>query len=175
MELASEGSCSYVNEESEYALIQREDDEAFVGVEELQSHGIGAADIQKLRAAGICSIKGVNMTSKRSLAKVKGLSEAKVDKIKEVAGKIQDCGFISALEYSVKRQSVFRIGTGCEEFDKLLGGGIQSMSITEFFGEFRTGKTQICLTLCVSCQMIPSEGGAAGKAAFIDTEGTLYE
>lgn len=92
------------------------------GVEELQNHGIGAVDIQKLKLAGICTIKGVNMTPKRSLLKVKGLSEAKVDKIKEIAAKIQDCGFISALEYSMRRAVVFKISTGSEEFDRLLGG-----------------------------------------------------
>ncbi len=126
------------------------------------------------------------MISKRCLSKVKGLSEAKVDKIKEVAAKIQvdclirmhnllfqECGFVSATEYSSRRSQVFKISTGCEEFDRLLGGGVNSMSITEVFGEFRTGKTQISLTLCVSCQL-PDANGVTGKAAFIDTEGTLY-
>lgn len=111
------------------------------------------------------------MTSKRSLYKVKGMSEAKVDKIKEAAAKLMDCGFVSALELSVKRQSVFHISTGSQEFDRLLGGGVQSMAMTEVFGEFRTGKTQLCLSLCVSCQL--SEEGPMGKAAFIDTEGTF--
>jgi meiotic recombination protein DMC1 len=113
------------------------------------------------------------MTSKRSLCKVKGLSEAKVDKIKEAAVKLLDCGFVTALEYSVKREAVFRITTGCEELDKLLGGGVQSMSITEAFGEFRTGKTQMSLTFCVTCQLPGDQGQAGGKAAFIDTEGTF--
>lgn len=99
-----------------------EDDGSILGVEDLQNHGIGVADIQKLRIAGICTIKGVNMTSKRALLKVKGLSEAKVDKIKEAAAKIQDAGFISALEYSMKRAVVFKLSTGCEEFDRLMGG-----------------------------------------------------
>lgn len=48
------------------------------------------------------------------------------------------------------------------------------MAITEAFGEFRTGKTQISLTLCVTCQF-PDANGVTGKAAFIDTEGTLYK
>ena len=47
------------------------------------------------------------------------------------------------------------------------------MSITEAFGEFRTGKTQICHTLCVTCQLPVAMGGGAGKAAYIDTEGTF--
>ena len=52
-------------------------------------------------------------------------------------------------------------------------GGIETGSITEVFGEFRTGKTQLCHTLCVTCQMPVSEGGAEGKALYIDTEGTF--
>lgn len=60
------------------------------------------------------------------------------------------------------------------EFPDGSGGGIESQSITEAFGEFRTGKTQIAHTLCVTCQMPQSMGGGNGKAAFIDAEGTLY-
>lgn len=45
------------------------------------------------------------------------------------------------------------------------------MSITEAFGEFRTGKTQMSHTLCVTAQLPVSMGGAGGKAAYIDTEG----
>ncbi len=41
------------------------------------------------------------------------------------------------------------------------------------FGEFRTGKTQICHTLCVTCQMSRERGGGDGKALYIDTEGTF--
>lgn len=57
--------------------------------------------------------------------------------------------------------------------NKLLGKGIEAGSITEMFGEFRTGKTQLCHTLCVTCQMPVEEGGGAGMAMFIDTEGTF--
>lgn len=48
------------------------------------------------------------------------------------------------------------ITTGSKELDKLMGGGLETMSITEVFGEFRTGKTQLSHTLCVTCQL-PSE------------------
>jgi DNA repair protein RAD51 len=57
--------------------------------------------------------------------------------------------------------------------DKLLGGGIETGSITEMFGEFRTGKTQICHTLCVTCQLSKNEGGGGGRALYVDTEGTF--
>jgi DNA repair protein RAD51 len=63
--------------------------------------------------------------------------------------------------------------TGSKELDKLLAGGIETGSITEIFGEFRTGKTQLCHTLCVTCQLDKSQGGGNGKALYIDTEGTF--
>ena len=63
--------------------------------------------------------------------------------------------------------------TGSGELDKLLEGGVETGSITEVFGEFRTGKTQLCHTLCVTCQMPVTEGGAEGKAVYIDTEGSF--
>jgi len=59
------------------------------------------------------------------------------------------------------------------EFSKLLGGGMESMAITEAFGEFRTGKTQLSHTLCVTSQMPGSNGFTGGKVIFIDTENTL--
>lgn len=58
-------------------------------------------------------------------------------------------------------------------FSKLLGGGMESMAITEAFGEFRTGKTQLSHTLCVTTQMPGQNGYSGGKVIFIDTENTL--
>ncbi len=73
------------------------------------------------------------------------------------------------------RQRVIKITTGSSELDTLLGGGIETMSITEIFGEFRTGKTQLAHTLCVTAQLPSDMHGANGKVIFLDTEGTLYE
>ena len=70
-------------------------------------------------------------------------------------------------------KDVISITTGSTELDKLLGGGIETGSITEIFGEFRTGKTQICHTLCVTCQKPLDAGGAEGRAIYVDTEGTF--
>ena len=50
---------------------------------------------------------------------------------------------------------------------------METGSITELFGEFRTGKTQLCHTLCVTCQLPLDSGGGEGKALFVDTEGTF--
>ena len=63
-------------------------------------------------------------------------------------------GFTTATEYHQKRSEIIQVTTGSKELDKLLGGGIETGSITEIFGEFRTGKTQLCLTLAVTCQVL---------------------
>lgn len=64
--------------------------------------------------------------------------------------------------------------SGSNDLDVLLGGGIETGSITEIFGEFRTGKTQLCHTLCVTAQRPLDQGGAEGRVIYVDTEGTLH-
>jgi RecA/RadA recombinase len=90
-----------------------------------------------------------------------------------------------------RREEIIKITTGSQELDKLLEGGFETGSITEMFGEFRTGKTQICHMLAVTCQVrmlgdisccllsssslqLPiDQGGSEGKCLYIDTEGTF--
>uniref|UniRef100_A0A8R1Z3A0 Meiotic recombination protein DMC1/LIM15 homolog n=1 Tax=Pristionchus pacificus TaxID=54126 RepID=A0A8R1Z3A0_PRIPA len=153
---------------------EEEDEELDIqDVDQLQQHGINVAEIKKLQAAGICTIKGIMMTTRKRMCEIKGLSEAKVDKIKEGAAKLMKTGFITALEVCSRRKQVFKISTGSVEFDKLLGGGIESQAITEVFGEFRTGKTQLSHTLCATCQMPNANGFRGGKIIYIDTENTF--
>jgi meiotic recombination protein DMC1 len=72
-----------------------------------------------------------------------------------------------------RRTKIRRVTTGSKNLDTLLQGGIESMAITEVFGEFRTGKTQLCHTLCVTAQMGVECGGGNGKVCYIDTENTF--
>ncbi|GAH78600.1 unnamed protein product, partial [marine sediment metagenome] len=66
------------------------------------------------------------------------------------------------------------ITTGSKNFDELLGGkGIETRAITEAFGAYGSGKTQLALTLAVNTQLPLDRGGASGKSVFIDTEGTF--
>lgn len=71
------------------------------------------------------------------------------------------------------RKDLITLTTGSNALDELLKGGFETGSITELFGEFRTGKTQLCHQLCVTCQLPVDRGGGEGKALFIDTEGTF--
>jgi len=71
------------------------------------------------------------------------------------------------------RRHVIKITTGAEALDRILGGGIETSSITELFGEFRTGKTQIAHTLCVTSQLAFEMKGGQGKVVYLDTEGNF--
>lgn len=82
-------------------------------------------------------------------------------------------GFTTATDFHLKRSELIQLTTGSKELDKLLGGGIETGSLTELFGEFRTGKTQICHTLAVTCQLPIDQNGGEGKCLYIDTEGTF--
>ena len=82
--------------------------------------------------------------------------------------------FQSAAEHlSTVRQRLPRVSTGSSKLDALLEGGVEAGSITELFGEFRSGKTQLVHTLCVMAQFPADQGGCEGKVCFIDTEGTF--
>ncbi len=91
-----------------------------------------------------------------------------------IAYAILGFGFVSAKKYlETRKKEIKHITTGSSKLDELLGGGIETGSVTEIFGEFRTGKTQICHTLCVTCQFPYDAGGGCGAALYIDTEGTF--
>lgn len=139
----------------------------------LESHGISASDIKKLEEAGFYTVEAVAFATKKNLLAIKGISEAKADKILGEAQKLVPMGFTTATEFHQKRSEIIQISTGSKELDKLLNSGIETGSITELFGEFRTGKTQICHTLAVTCQLPIDAGGGEGKCLYIDTEGTF--
>ena len=105
------------------------------------------------------------------------LHPIQADKIIEAARKCTTsagANFVTATEYRMRYQDTcLRIDVGCEAFNEMLGGGVETRSLTELYGEFRTGKTQLCHTLTVACQLPVDAGGAEGMAIVIDTEGTF--
>jgi DNA repair protein RAD51 len=139
----------------------------------LAEHGIALNDIQKLNDAGFYTVESIAHATSRKLAEVKGISEAKVNKLKDIAKGLVPMEFKTAFDAMEDRKHLVTLTTGSTELDKLLEGGIETGSITEVFGEFRTGKTQLCHTLCITCQMPITDGGAEGKAIYIDTEGSF--
>ncbi|KAI1978502.1 Meiotic recombination protein dmc1 [Ophidiomyces ophidiicola] len=152
-----------------------EDENFIVDIDGIQAHGIGASDITKLKANGFYTVASVHGATRRTLLKIKGFSEIKVEKIKEAIQKCQPSasGFMTAMELGHQRRRVVRVSTGSKQFDAILNGGFQSMSISEVYGEFRCGKTQLSHTMSVVAQLPKEMGGAEGKVAYIDTEGTF--
>ena len=102
--------------ESQVTGVHEEGDDFYQDIEMLQSHGINVADIKKLKTAGICTVRGIQMITKKKLCAIKGLSEAKVEKMKEAVLKIcgSNAGFCTALQHSLNRRNVFRVGTGSQ-------------------------------------------------------------
>lgn len=118
-------------------------------------------------------MSSVLMHTKKALCEVKGLSEPKIDKIRDAALKLVGSGFITGTEARQRRMNVYNISTGSSALNDIIGGGIETGSITEAFGEFRCGKTQLSHTFCVTAQLPLEQGGGNGRVAFIDTENTF--
>lgn len=142
-------------------------------VAKLEECGISAVDVRKLMDSGFHTVESIAYTPKKALLLIKGISETKADKIIAEAAKLVPMGFTTASEFNQRRAEIVFITSGSRELDRLLGGGLETGSITELFGEFRTGKTQLCHTLAVTCQLPVEQGGGSGKCLYIDTEGTF--
>ncbi len=136
--------------------------------------GIGPAAIEKLEAAGIFDLMGVAVMGPKEMSDMVGVGEVVARKAIQSARKMMNLGFQDGLEFAKKREEVFFITTGSKELNNLLGGrGVETKAITEAFGGYGSGKTQLGLSLAVNVQMPLDKGGAEGKAVFIDTEGTF--
>eukprot|EP00053_Salpingoeca_punica_P004810 m.51063 g.51063 ORF g.51063 m.51063 type:complete len:341 (+) comp12954_c0_seq1:199-1221(+) len=135
--------------------------------------GITAGDCRKLEEAGLHTVEAVAFASRKRLMDIRGISEKKAEAFQTEAAKFVPMGFTTASEFHLRRADVIRLTTGSTELDKLLHGGIETGSITELFGEFRTGKTQLCHTMAVTCQLPLDQGGGEGKCLYIDSEGSF--
>ncbi|CAO1420905.1 unnamed protein product [Diamesa hyperborea] len=164
-----------MNNEAAAAFVEDEDQNEGgpIMIAKLEGNGISSGDIKKLTDAGFHTVESIAFVLKKQLITIKGISEAKAEKMIAEANKLVPMGFTTATEFHSKRSELIQLSTGSRELDKLLGGGFETGSITEIFGEFRTGKTQICHTLAVTCQLPISRGGGEGKCLYIDTEGTF--
>jgi len=136
--------------------------------------GIGPAVSAKLESAGVFDMMSLAVMSPAVLSDSAGVSVAVARKAIQAARTILDLGFQTGEEYAKKRENVVYITTGSKNLDVLLGGkGIQGRAITEAFGAYGSGKTQLGSTLAVNVQLPLEKGGVNGKCVFIDTEGTF--
>lgn len=160
-------------EQQQFVGEEEEEEVGPINILRLQECGVNVKDIEKLQANGMHTVEGVAYSTLKSLTAIKGITDQKAAKLLAEASKLVPMGFSTASEYHKERAEIIHLTTGSKELDKLLGGGIETGSITELFGEFRTGKSQLCHTLCVTSQLALEQGGGEGKTLFIDTEGTF--
>ncbi|KAA0013918.1 MAG: DNA repair and recombination protein RadA [Thermoplasmata archaeon] len=136
--------------------------------------GVGPAIAKKLEEAGYSDLMAIAVASPSELAEVADIGEGTASKIIQAAREKADVGGFETgdvlLERLKERQ---HLTTGSKALDELLGGGFETQAITELFGEFGSGKTQIAHQLCVNVQLSEDEGGLDGEAIFIDTENTF--
>jgi len=135
---------------------------------------VGPAIAEKLRDAGFATIEAVAVASPAELSSAAEIGESTAAKIISAARQMANVGgFESGEAILERRRKVGKIKTGSKELDRLLGGGVETQSITELFGEFGSGKTQICHQLSVNVQLPAEEGGLSGSVIVIDTENTF--
>ncbi|HUW67004.1 MAG TPA: DNA repair and recombination protein RadA [Candidatus Nanoarchaeia archaeon] len=136
--------------------------------------GVGPATAEKLKEAGFNSIEAIAVASPADLAATAEVGEATAAKIINAAREAADVGgFETGNKVLERRKLVGKLTTGTEGFNELMGGGIETQSITEFYGEFGCGKTQIIHQLAVNVQLPPEHGGLNGSVIMIDTENTF--
>jgi DNA repair protein RadA len=135
--------------------------------------GIGPLTVERLRASGYFTLESLAVASSREISEITGLSKEKAAEIASAARDMLEIKFNTADELLRRRAQMDRLTTTSRALDQLLGGGVESQAVHEFVGEYGTGKTQICHTLCASVQLPREKGGLSGGAIYIDTEGTF--
>jgi DNA repair protein RadA len=136
--------------------------------------GVGPATAEKLREAGYVDLMSIAVASPSELSDAAEIGDSTAAKIIQRARIEADVGgFETGVVLMERRQKVGRLTTGSKILDELLGGGFETQSITELFGEFGSSKTQIAHELCVTVQLPKEQGGLGRSAFFIDTENTF--
>jgi len=134
--------------------------------------GVGPATAQKMRELGFNTVESLATAAAREL-EAAGIGEKKALEIIRTARSSLSLSFIRADELLKLRQTVLRLTTGSKALDELLGGGLETQTITEFYGEYGSGKSQVCHQLCVNVQLPSERGGLNSGVLYVDTENTF--
>ncbi len=133
---------------------------------------VGPATAKKLQELGFNTVESLATATARELEPA-GIGEKRALEVIRKARGSMALSFIRVDELLKMRQNVLRLATGSKTMDELLAGGLETQTITEFYGEYGSGKSQICHQLCVNVQLPPERGGLGGGALYIDTENTF--
>lgn len=136
--------------------------------------GVGESTADSLAEAGYTSYMQIATASLGDLTADASVGDTTARKIISASQDLADVGgFESAADVLKQRSKVGKLKFNIETLDKLLGGGVETQSITEFYGEFGSGKSQVTHQLSVNVQLAEENGGLGGRAVFIDSEDTF--
>jgi len=135
--------------------------------------GVGGKTAEKLRESGYDDLMSIATMSSGELAEIADLGNKKSQSVITEARKLLDIGFETGKERHNQRKKMKRITTSSDNFDEVIGGGVETQAITEFYGEFGSAKTQLSHQLSVNVQLPEDEGGLERQAIYIDTEDTF--
>jgi DNA repair protein RadA len=136
--------------------------------------GVGPATADKLEEAGFDSYQGLAVASPGQLSNSADVGESTASDIIQAARDAADVGgFETGADVLERRERIGKLTWGVDEVDDLLGGGVETQSITEVYGEFGAGKSQVTHQLSVNVQLPEEHGGLDGSAIFVDSEDTF--
>jgi DNA repair protein RadA len=136
--------------------------------------GVGPATAEKLKDNGFDNYQGIAVASPGELSNTADIGESSAADIINAAREAADIGgFESGAQVLERREEIGKLTWGVEEVDDLLDGGVETQSITEVYGEFGSGKSQVTHQLSVNVQLPTEHGGLEGSAIFIDSEDTF--
>ncbi|MFP3949591.1 MAG: DNA repair and recombination protein RadA [Candidatus Micrarchaeia archaeon] len=150
-------------------------EEKYILLKELEDlPGIGGVTGDKLRKAGYNELPQIAASNPHELAEAGEFGVEAAKKAISAAKDAIETGFERANQILERRKNVRRISTGSSKLDELLGGGIETQAITECFGKFSSGKSQVGFQLAVNLQnALTDEGETPPRSLFIDTESTF--
>lgn len=135
--------------------------------------GVGPKLAEKLTELGFTDPMSIAVASPGELASILEIGKATAGKIINNVRQMLEMGYTSADKVWKQRQKIGRISTGSKALDELLGGGVETQAITETYGQFGSGKSQIGFQLAINVQLPVDQGGLNGSCLFIDTEATF--
>jgi DNA repair protein RadA len=136
--------------------------------------GVGPATAEKLKENGFDDFQGIAVASPGELSNTADIGESSAADIIQAAREAADIGgFESGATVLERREQIGKLTWGVDEVDELLGGGVETQSITEVYGEFGAGKSQVTHQLAVNVQLPSEHGGLEGSAIFVDSEDTF--
>jgi DNA repair protein RadA len=136
--------------------------------------GVGPATADKLRDNGYDSYQSIAVASPAELSNTADVGESNANDIIQAAREAADIGgFETGSDVLQRREQIGKLKFLIPEIDEMLGGGVETQSITEVYGEFGAGKSQITHQLAINVQLPQEQGGLHGRCIFVDSEDTF--